>query len=381
MKKSAIFLSTAVVALFASVSLGQESVIWMDARPNNTAAGVNTITGGSIGNAFNNPYIQTGINSGRRGAGQVVRLEGKRNLNRHLTLISGGAGLTFPNHDGDSDPSTASIWVYLDMNDDPDGTGDVLASLGLNINNTPLVPGDLRNRINSISFQLFNDGNVRNSITGGQPLVWDDKVDGAVVPGDPPSWAGAKAVRVPVSAGPVYNASLGITPRPSGLTDIPYRVGRLDLVAGSRNCVSGGLIGGLPAHAAKSTYNVHMSVNNLLIARVFETGGDTPPDEKISFGYNGSIPELPVVSGSQQGATSTLPDAIVEIRMKGDYNGDGQVSSADNSAHSAAVSAASDTLLQVYTGDFNNSNTVTSADTSFFAAARAVGSLAPIHCP
>lgn len=381
MKKSAILMSTAVVAMFASVSLGQESVIWMDARPNNAASGINSITGGSLGTQFNNPYIQSGINAGRRGAGQIVRMEGKRNLNRHLTLISPPNGPTFPNHDGDSDTSTASLWVYMDVNDDPDGTGDVIASLGLDLGLTPVVPGDLRTRINSINFQLANDGTVRNSITGGQPLVWDDKVDGAVVAGDPPSWAGAKAVRVPVEAGPTYNAALGITPRPSGATDIPYRVGRLDIVAGSRNCVGGGLVDGLPAHALKSSYNVHLKVNNLLVARVFETGGDNPPVEQISFGYNGATPELPTVSGSQAGAVSALPDTVIEIRVKGDYNGDGQVSTADNSAHTAAVAAAADSHLQVYAGDFNNSNTTTSADSAAFLAARSVGSFAPIHCP
>lgn len=381
MKKSAILMSTAVVAMFASVSLGQESVIWMDGRPNNAASGINSITGGSIGTAASNPYVQSGINAGRRGAGQLVRLEGKRNLNRHLTLISGGAGLTFPNHDGDSDNSTASIWVYMDVNDDADGTGDVIASLGLDLGLTPVVPGDLRSRIGSINFQLANDGTVRNSITGGQPLVWDDKVDGAVVAGDPPSWAGAKAVRVPVEAGPTYNAALGITPRPSGATDIPYRVGRLDIVAATRNCTSGGTIDGLPAHARKSSYNVHLKVNNLLVARVFETGGDNPPVEQISFGYDGATPELPTVSGSQAGAVSALPDAVVEIRVKGDYNGDGQVTSADNGPHAAAVSGLFDTLLQAYAGDFNNTATVTSGDSPFFANARAVGTFLPANCP
>lgn len=389
MKKSAIFLSTAVVALFASVSLGQESVIWFDARPNNAGSGINTITGTLP--AFNpvntaNPYVVTQINNGRRGAGQIIRLEGKRNSNRHVIISGNNHGNSFPNHDADGDNSTSSAWLYLDMyndEEDPANTSDVLASLGLDLDIVPVVPGDLRNRIASIDFQLFNDGNVRNSITGGQPLVWDDKVNGAVVPGDPPSWAGAKAVRVPVSAGPMYNAALGITKNNAGYnsTTMPYRVGRLDVVSATRNCTGGGTIGGLPAHTLKSSYDVFLKVNNLLIARVFESGGDNPPSEKISFGFNGSLPETPTVNGSQQGAMSALPDLRIEVRLKGDYNGDGQINSADNPFHSTAVSGNVDTLLQVYCGDFNNSNTTTSADTPFFANARNVGLLLPPNCP
>lgn len=359
MNKSSMFLSAALLAVVTSVTVAQESAIWMDARPNNSAAAsVNNITG-SLGAI--NPYLADNVNGGRKGAGQILRLESK-----HADAWETANPTAFPNHDGDGDRSTGDLWVYLDMNDDAAGTGDVLASLGLNVDLT--AAGTLvRNTIGSISFELFNDGSVFNSVapTGGTP--WNNKIDGAVVAGSPPDWAGAKAVRVPVDPGPVYNASLGLTPN-NGVganTTLPYRVGKLRVTAGTRNCTFS------PVHTANSTFRVKMSVNNLLVARVFDGAGDVPPQENISFGYDslGAV-ELPTVSGSSNGATSAIDDAVIEIRMKGDFSGDGRVTTADNGLMgTAAFTDATDNLLQTYCGDFSGDNRVTSADIGTAAGA------------
>lgn len=365
MKKSAMILSAATLAVFASAALAQESVIWMDARPNNAASGVNTITGTLTAL---NPYPNGGVNGGRKGAGQILYLEPVHADSFHT--VSPNA---FPNHDGDGDRSTGSLWVYMDVNDDGAGTGDVIASLGLDVNIT--AAGTLvRNTIASIGFEVINDGSVFNSIApaGGQP--WNNKIDGAVVAGSPPSWEGAKAVRVPVDPGPVYNASLGIQPN-GGVaqnTVVPYRVARLDVVSGARQCTF------TPVHTTNSRFNVHLAVNNLLIARVFDGAGDNPPEELISFGYDGAgAPELPTVSGSVDGATSALADAVIEIRMKGDYTGDGRVTGADNGPHVAAVGGGTDNLLQAFAGDFTGDNRVTGADNASYLAAQT----ASLSCP
>ncbi|RIK68105.1 MAG: hypothetical protein DCC65_04570 [Planctomycetota bacterium] len=367
MNKSSMFLGAALLAVVTSVTVAQESAIWMDARPNNAAGNsVNNITG-SLGAV--NPYIPDNVNGGRKGAGQILRLEPVHADSSHTANPT-----AFPNHDGDGDRSTGDLWVYVDMNDDAAGTGDVLASLGLDLDLT--ASGTLvRNTISAISFELFNDGSVFNSVTptGGTP--WNNKINGSLVAGSPPDWAGAKAVRVPVDPGPVYNASLGLQPN-NGVganTTLPYRVGKLRVTSGTRNCSFGAPFN------ANSTFTVKMKVNNLLVARVFNGAGDVPPQENISFGYDslGAV-ELPTVSGSMNGATSALPDATIEIRMKGDFTGDGRVTGGDNGAYANAANVdASDNLLQTFCGDFTGDNRVTGGDTGGYNAA----TTASVSCP
>lgn len=345
MTKKTLVLAACLAMVVASSAMAQ-SVIWTDARPNNAASGVNTITGtlGAI-----NPYPVDNVNGGRKGAGQIVRLEPK-----HADAWETANPTAFPNHDGDGDRSTADIWIYMDVNDDPSGTGDVISSLGLDAQVTKL--GTLvRNTLASTTLEIINDNTVFNSITpaGGNP--WNNKIDGT------PSGLnvnGAKSVRVPVEAGPTYNAALGITPRASGLTDIPYRVGKIRVVAGTRQCTFS------PVHTANSTYEVRLKANNLLITRVYNGAGDAV--EMINYGYDGAgAPEGPAISGNDTVSVSSLADAVVEIRMKGDFTGDGRVTSADNSTSvgmGQAVADATDNLFQSYCGDFSGDNRTTSAD-------------------
>lgn len=357
MNKKTLVLCGCVAMLFASSTMAQ-SVIYMDARPNNAATGVNTITGtlGAI-----NPYPVDNVNGGRKGAGQVLRLEPVHADGQHTANPT-----AFPNHDGDGDRSTGDLWVYMDVNDDPSGTGDVISSLGLDVQIT--AAGTLaRNTIASTTFQIMNDNTVFNSITpaGGSP--WNNKIDGT------PSGInvnGAKAVRVPVDPGPVYNAALGITPRASGLTDISYRVAKLHVQSGARQCTFS------PVHTANSTFNVKLKANNLLITRVFNGAGDA--DEQINYGYDvAGAPETPAISGNDTVSVSALPDGVVEVRMKGDYSGDGRVTSADNGPHATAVGDATDNLFQTFAGDFTGDNRVTSADNTGYLAASAASTSCP----
>ena len=361
MKKSIVFCAC-LAMVFASTAIAQvDSVIWMDARPNNAASGINTITG-TLGAL--NPYPNDNVNGGRKGGGQTLYLEPVHADSWHTMFPT-----AFPNTDGDGNRSTGSLWVYMDVNDDPSGTGDVISSLGLDTDITKL--GTLaRNAIASISFTMINDNTVFNSITpaGGNP--WNNKIDGAVVAGSPPDWAGAKAVRVPVDPGPMYNAALGIQPRPSGLTDIPYRVARLNVVAGTRQCTFS------PVHAANSTFEVRLKTNNLLTTRVYNGGGDA--DERISYGYDGAgAPELPTISGNDTVSVSALADGVIVIRMKGDYSGDGRVTSADNGAHVGAVGDPTDNQLQAHSGDFTGDGRVTSADNASYLST----ATASLSCP
>jgi hypothetical protein len=348
MNKKTLVLAACLAMVVASSAMAQ-SVIWMDARPNNAASGINTITG-TLGAV--NPYAIDNVNGGRKGAGQIVRIEPK-----HADGWETANPTAFPNHDGDGDRSTGDLWIYMDVNDDLSGTDDVISSLGLDAQVTKL--GTLaRNTIAATTLSIINDNTVFNSITPAGASPWNNKIDGT------PSGLnvnGAKAVRVPVEAGPTYNAALGITPRASGLTDIPYRVGKMTVVSGPRNC-------SFPNNLANSTYEIRLKANNLLITRVFNGAGDA--DEQINYGYDGAgAPEGPAISGNDTVSVSSVADCVVQVRMKGDFTGDGRVTGADTGtsspqvAYLGAVFDASDNLEQAYSGDFTGDNRVTGADT------------------
>lgn len=357
MTKKTLVLAACLAMVVASSAMAQ-SVIWMDARPNNSGSGINTITG-TLGAL--NCYPADNVNGGRKGGGQTLYLEPVHADSWHTMFPT-----AFPNMDGDGNRATGDLWVYMDVNDDPSGTGDVISSLSLDVQVTKL--GTLaRNTIATTSFQIMNDNTVFNSITpaGGNP--WNNKIDGTA---SGLNWAGAKAVRVPVEAGPMYNAALGIQPRPSGLTDIPYRVARLSVTSGPRQCTFS------PVHVANSTYEVRLKANNLLTTRVYNGAGDAV--EMINYGYDAAgAPEGPAISGNDTVSVSALADGVVVVRMKGDYSGDGRVTSADNGPHVAAVGDATDNQLQAMSGDFSGDNRVTSADNPNYLAT----TTASLSCP
>lgn len=360
MNKKILVLSAALLTILSSTVMAQDSVIYLDVRPNDNAATIRTITG-NLGSAATNPFLNDTVNGGRRGQGQILYLEPKANDGWESVNSAQKSGLSFPNFDGDLNHATGDLWIYMDVNDDASGVGDVISSVGLDID-TRQVGATMRNKIAAMAVTMDNTNAVFNSITpvGGSP--WNNKVDGAqVLASDPPDWEKAKAVRVPVedSGGPVYNASLGIQPRAQGTTP-SYRLGRIALTAGTRSCL--GRIA--PDFTNNSSYDIYLEVNNLLITRAYNGAGDTV--ENVSFGYSaltgGAVPELPAVSGNTDGAVSAVADGRVQIRLKGDFTGDGNVTSADSSAFVAAAGDATDNQLASYLGDFNGNNTVTSAD-------------------
>lgn len=367
MKKSLVLCACLAMA-FASTAMAQ-SVIYLDARANDLAQGVRTITGNLVpppAPPRDNPFRHDTVNGGRKGAGQLLQLEPVHNDSFHTSSPT-----AFPNSlDADGNRSNGDLWIYMDVNDDASGTGDVISSVGLDADF--VAPATVRNTITSVTMTLNNDNTVFNSITpaGGNP--WNNKIDGAMVAGSPPDWAGAKAVRVPVDPGPVYNAALGIQPRPSGLTDISYRLGKIRVQSGTRNCPPPGPP--VP-HVTQSTYNVFLKANNLLITRVYNGAGDA--DEQINFGYDAvGAPEIPAISGNTTSA-SALPDAQVVVRMKGDYSGDGRATTADNAGYLAAAADATDNLVATFVGDFSGDDRVTTADNTGYLASITASTTCP----
>lgn len=363
MNKKQIILAAALLAIASSVTMAQ-SVIYLDVRPNDTGTGIRTISG-NLGATATNPFRNAAgngdaLNGGGRGQGQTLYLEPKANdgwESRNDTNTR--SGNSFPNFDGDNNAATGDLWIYMDVNDDASGTGDVISSVGLDLD-TQFTGATMRNKLASMTVTLYNDGSVFNSVTtaigvGAGP--WNNKVNGnLVVASDPPDWEKAKAVRVPVDPGPMYNAALGIQQRGTG-TIPSYRLGKISLVAGTRNC--SGRVVGPPSHVDNSTYDIYLKVNNLLITRVYNGAGDA--DEQVSFGYVGASPDA-AISGNSSGAASAVADGRVVLRLKGDFTGDGNVTTADITDFNAAQTDSAENQLQTYLGDFNGSNTTTSAD-------------------
>lgn len=325
------------------LAAGQNSTIWCDIRANDDPGppqspkwNVNTITG-DLGS--NNPFLHESINSGRRGAGQVLRLEPK-----HADQWEQSLG--FPDLDGDGDRSTGDIWVYMDVEDDPGMTDEVVAAVGLDLS-IQAASTLARSRIGDISFELINDGSVINSLEPPEQYPWHAVSSGELLAGDPPSWRKAKAIRIPFGVE-------GIVPRDPA-TNPPYRLGRLRVTVGTRNCTTD------LQHVAHSTFNVYLTPNNLFVGRMDQ--GLAAAIEHIAFGYDASgLPETPRVDGNAVGTFSSLPDAVIEVRLKGDFTGDGRVTSGDSGGFSSALYGEGDNVLEAYCGDFSGDNRVTVED-------------------
>ncbi len=360
MKKSlSVLVVLSVVAALSTAAVAQtpDSVLWFDIRDN--SAGLRDITG-TPAQPFTNgqEHLVPATNlalPGGPGDGQILRINPDC-TNDYEIDSSVGNFTRYPDLDGDGDLKTASLWLYMDVNvNSPAGTNEVISSIGLDMD-IELAGGGVpvSGEIASINYAWtgtgFSDSNAGFA-------------HGATTATNPPDWEDAKAVKVPVITGPLYAVGTGLTP--GG----PYQIGRLDVVGGARGALPN------PTHAADSTYELHLVVDSLLITRVFETGGDTQED--VSFGYAAGLPETPTVNGSSAGASSTAPDAIIKVRVKGDSNGDGAVDGADIGAGPNSFKDVIGYLLplaqeKVYLHDFDNTQAVDGGDIGGFKTALAM---------
>lgn len=403
MKRITYVLALGIVASLAAVTFAQDSVMWWDVRDGVTSAGTG-VGGQLIVSGAAQPYINgqdtaggggnsadrygtSAINAGGRGAGGVLRLNPVQNGGFHAQAPNGG-GSAWPNYatraepsviPADNNSSTGVLYLYMDVNDDPSGLGDVISSIGINtmLSNGPLNVTP-RNPIGSVSMVVYNGSEVNN--INGVALAsgaWNPTpVNGSSNLATPPSIIGTKMVRVPVTTGPVYADTLGIRPTAAG----PYRIARLNVTAGTRNCTGRTA----NAHVDNSTYSVKLAINNLLITRVFSSGGDTV--ENIGLGNDPYVADAAfgtfdaAVDGGNMASVNTNPDASIQIRLHGDFNGDGNVTATDITGFNGAVSASltsSAKVRQMYCGDFNNNRTITATDITGFN--NAVG--ASLICP
>lgn len=383
MMKKAIFslLAVAIVASLSGTVLAQESVVYFDIRDGVTGAGT---YGSQLITAPKRPWtfgdgdalLPTPgiINGGGAGSGQVLRLSPTNSSGMQNNNAYGAAPLNdaWPNYDQDGLLSTGNLWLYMRVNGNSDttpGVNDCISSLGIHLDGAQIQAGQ-RNQLSALSFQLFNSGVT--GVPSGSP--WNNKIDGVVGTLNPPSWTGAKAARVPVNTGPVYQANLGMT-----VSATPYRIGQLRATAGLRNC----LITTPPntnAHVKKSSFTIKIRNNNILTTRVFQSGGDASPAEQVAYGYTAAAPggELANASGSVENATSATADATIQIRLKGDFNGDGSTDGTDTPDYLTALGVSPNhTVLTNYLFDFNHDRNIDPLDTAGYLNALGLSSSCP----
>jgi hypothetical protein len=353
MRKFSFVLSAVAVVAIASIATAQ-STHFMDIRDNvgagqsiTAAAAPFSVGQGDFPNDGGAP--SAGTNS--RGNGQVLRLNptvsnGFHNRNAYPNFdLAEDGGVT-------GNKATGNLWLYVDVADDLSGVGDVLSSIGDDI--IIQAPVAARYQIATTVFTWEPAG----------AITWSGTSNGA------PAGAGgtlgvndARAVKVPVSGSPaMYNTAGGLVPNPGGA---PYRVAKLRVTAASRGtgCATNA------AHATGSSYNLNNSVDSLLDTRVYNGAGDAQED--VSFGYTGGAPEATVNGNTVGAGAAGVRDAVIQVRMQGDTNGNGGVNSLDIPGFTTAQAAGTNlTQAQRYLFDNNNNGTVNSLDIPGFTAAQ-----------
>jgi hypothetical protein len=354
-KTLASLVAVGVVGAFAAAASAQ-SVMYFDVRDG--SSGIQSITSPVAPFTNGQDIGQIATNTGGAGDGQILRIAPTQAGGNHSAFP-----LAYPNFDADGNSSTGNLHLYDRVSDDASGTGDVISSIGVDFNVTAASATPNAYGVASVNWS-WDTANWQGTNAGVN--------NGASNGGSPPSWLGAKAVKVPVNASAQYDTTGGLTPNLDG-TPRTYHLGALRVTGAPRNCANRGGTD----HLARSTFNVKMAVNDLLITRVFQTGGDAV--ELVSFGYASGTPET-AVSGSQVGNTSATPDAVIQVGLKGDASGDGNVTNADITPFLTARTASasnSHKQSQTYWFDFSGDNRVTNADITNFLAARTASSTCP----
>jgi hypothetical protein len=359
--KKALMLAIVMAVAMGSTAFAQDSVLWFDIR-NNTGGEFTTPLNIMDNQNITDPayapvrpftngqtVFGTAFNGGGRGDGQVLRI-----MAHHADdLETSFPADAYPNFDGDGDLKTGDLYLYMDVNTVIDAQ-DTISSLGLDVETTDAGAGG-KARIASMDFtwdlsplpSMFVDANTGSVDAAGA--------------GDPPVITGAKAVKVPVTAGPVFDTT-GTLIQPS---DQPYRIAKISVVGGDRVVGPPDIL----LTEANQTFNVHLKTNSLLITRVNPAGD--PGSEDVAFGYNGASPETPYIDGSVDAQTSAEPDAVIIISFKGDGTGDYRVRNNDFASFDAARTASPDlTQAQMYAFDFTGDRRVRNNDFASWDAAR-----------
>lgn len=322
----------AVAGIMTQNALAQPSITFFfddrDFDAGTQAEGGDGVTGNDIWTAGMPPWVNElpGLTGGR-GYGQQLFVS--------PVELSGGHIYTSPN--GTYNASVNELWLYMDVAEKFAGaSNEVVSSVGLDmaISNT-VVGHDLA----SISFTMLNPLSKWNQVVSGT-----SSLTGVV---------GAKAVRVPVNTGPVFDATMGYQPGGS------YKIGKLQATGATM----------ADPYIPPGTYTVKMAVNSLLITRVYNGVGYPTTPENVAFGYFNGTPEV-AGSGSTVGTTSATADAVIVVKGKGDYDNNGWVDADDIGPDTSTpgyflwnvFSDYAANVDQHWSGDFDNSGYVDADD-------------------
>ncbi len=347
---------------------------------NGTAA---EVTGGKGGTILIQPRIDAG-NSGGYGDGSYLYINPRQPTNP-LFVPSATLGFHWigtKNKSGvvtatDSSKQSLYKYAFVTQRSAPD---EVIGALGLDVDIVKGGTAGAGNRLEQVA------ASANGSLWNGNTVT----VTPAGVGEEDSFTVSTKAVKVPVSAGPVYNSSGGLVPSAT-----LYQIGQIDLTAGvwKKNVAFGNIPG-----EGNGVYTVRDRVNNLLVTRVYNGTGPSP--EVPDFGHvttvagtpgavgvvytTGTAPEATSGDGLTVGSTSAQADAIIIIQAKGDYNNNGDIEGGDIAGFNAAVTAgAGNRIRENWLGDLNGIGGVEGGDIATFNAlvANAADCAVPANCP
>lgn len=277
----------------------------------------------------------------------------------------------------DTSKQTLYKYAYVTQRSAPD---EVIGALGLDADIVKGGAAGVGNRLEQVT------ASANGSLWNGNTVT----VTPAAV-GEADSFTvSTKAVKVPVSAGPVYNSSGGLVPSAN-----LYQIGQINLTAGvwKKNVAFSNIPG-----SGNGVYTVKDRVNNLLVTRVYNGTGPSP--EVPDFGHvttvagtpgspgvvytTGTAPEATGGDGLTVGSTSAQADAVIVIQAKGDYNNNGAIEGGDIAGFNAAIAAgATNRIRENWLGDMNGAGGVEGGDIATFNAlvANAADCSVPANCP
>ncbi len=349
MKKT--ILAVGVTAICASSAMAQvTSTLYFTTRE--YAVGTNAFRTNGAGAAVNN---DVGNQTFYAGAVGNPTLPGVDTPVLYLSpTLPGGRhirGTTGNVNDRDTSKRPFQLWLntlekYLGANSE-----ELISSVGVDITSTGVtatgpvgsIPFPIATRRGTIAPTLTMY--TATSATNATGALWDG------VNIVTPPITDARGVTVPDSVGDFANGAT-----PNSPTTNSYRVAELMIQAGGPGAGGNGCKNQLPTR-----YDLKLVTGNVLITRAVNPafGGALTP-EIVAFGYAGGAPEPATANGSTLGGSSTVADAAIEIRFKGDYRGltaaaapNGNVNATDVNSMLAAVAAgAAASPLEKWLGDF-----------------------------
>lgn len=394
----------AVVGGFAAVAMAQDAAIFATARQYQVGANGFRDMSWAAGTQAdvappNSPILPVASNDPAMNANvPVIYLEPQSAVALPAPLSNSNSPPASP-----ANTWNMNLWVQVASKYSGANSEQLLSSLGLNIasacdtSTASPIPGVGAAAVNGCLQSINRRGYITAALTlfttpattnGAGSALWDGT---NIVT---PPLTDARMVTVPDSVGDFANGAVpaaGVASGAAGTTNntVSYRFGQLQITAqGPASTANNGCRGLRPTR-----YNLSFSNGNVLTTRVVNPAfAGALSAEAISYGYAAGAPEVATSGGgcagspcgSVAGATTTTPDAAVEVRWKGDFDGNGVVNSTDiGSFNTTLAGSAAASPRNRFTGDFDNNGVVNSSDIGGFNARLAnMGAGSPIPaCP